>query len=689
MRTPSARIAPVATLALLLLGPAAAAAAPADPDAAALGRLAVRFAREEAAARTAAFRRLAESPDPLAAALRADPALALRRLDARGLPRYVALDNVDAARTVATDAVAPGGVAGLLLDGRDTPVGQLGLWDGGAVRTSHQELAGRTVQRDLPKATSFHATHVAGTMVAAGVDPAARGMAPAAPLDCWDWDSDLAEMAAAAAAGLRVSNHSYSPSAGWRSSWGQWYWHGDVGISATEDYGFGFYGEDARALDEIAHGAPGYVIVASAGNNRIERGPGTGGDHAIWNGVEWEPSTATRDPDGGATGYDTIPWSKNAKNVLVVGAVDDVPGGYAGSGSVTMTTFSGWGPTDDGRIKPDLVANGVSLWSCTDSHDSSRHWSSGTSMASPGVAGSVDLLIDHWRSLFGVDPRAATVKAIVFQTADECGDAEGPDYRFGWGLLNTRRAAELVGEAAADTAGARIVEAELAWGHVDTYQFDLAEAGDVRVTMHWTDVPGASPAPALDPTDPMLVNDLDLRLSNGVATWEPWVLDPASPAAPATRGDNVLDNTEQILAASLAAGSYTLSVRHEGDLEGGAQEYSLASSVPLRDASAPLTSVRPVPAASFAPASPNPFARGTTIAFTLPERVPVTAAVWDVRGRRVRTLASGDLHDAGPHRIAWDGRHDDGRAAASGVYFARLTAGSGRQVQKLVLVRPR
>lgn len=55
-----------------------------------------------------------------------------------------------------------------------------------------------------------------------------------------------------------------------------------------------------------------------------------------------------------------------AKNTLTVGAVNDITAGYATTADVVMSSFSSWGPVDDGRIKPDIVANGVSLTSAGD-----------------------------------------------------------------------------------------------------------------------------------------------------------------------------------------------------------------------------------------------------------------------------------------------------------------------------------
>ena len=74
--------------------------------------------------------------------------------------------------------------------------------------------------------------------------------------------------------------------------------------------------------------------------------------------VNWVSSTAYREPDGGTDGYDCIGNRGVAKNILTVGAVKDIPAGYSTPADVIIEDYSGWGPTDDGRIKPDIVANG-------------------------------------------------------------------------------------------------------------------------------------------------------------------------------------------------------------------------------------------------------------------------------------------------------------------------------------------
>src|SRR5690349_18088216 len=78
------------------------------------------------------------------------------------------------------------------------------------------------------------------------------------------------------------------------------------------------------------------------------------------------------------------------------------------------------------------------------------------------------------------------------------------------------------------------------------------------------------------------------------------------------------------------------------------------------------------PGLSLAPLAPNPFRAATRLAFTLRDDGPVRVTVHDPAGRRVRTLAEGDWLAAGAHTVEWDGRRDDGRACAPGLYFVRV-----------------
>ena len=84
--------------------------------------------------------------------------------------------------------------------------------------------------------------------------------------------------------------------------------------------------------------------------------------------------------------------------------------------------------------------------------------------------------------------------------------------------------------------------------------------------------------------------------------------------------------------------------------------------------------------------APNPFNPRTTIAWDLPRRGQVRIAVYDLRGRLVRTLLDGQA-EAGSHRTVWDGQDRHGRAAAAGIYFVRLSGAAGDRTRKMVLAK--
>lgn len=496
-------------------------------------------------------------------------------------PVFYITNNVDAADTVSTDEVWPGGSAGLNLDGSGMTVAE---WDGGAVY-AHDDFIGRLTQVDTPPEVSDHSTHVAGTLIGSGNDPffpEARGMAYSAQLHAYDWVSDTSEMALAAANDLLLSNNSYGIAAGWIYMAGpppdQWWWIGGAGN--VEDPNFGYYDSEAQLWDQVAFDAPYYLIVKAAGNDRVDIGPSPGENYTVidQDGNPQFISNLPRNADCAPAGYDCMPGHSVAKNILTVGAVDDVTGGYsvlAGPSAVHMLDFSGWGPTDDGRIKPDLVGNGMLL---TSTFGQWPYYAAaiGTSMAAPNVTGSLLLLQEHYENLHGSGSfmLASTLKALAIHTADESGDSEGPDYEFGWGLLNTKKAAQVITQ---DGTGHHIIEGSLSDSIVDTVEIMVSEADRVvKATLVWTDPPGTPAAPSLDPPDLMLVNDLDLRIRKGSATYLPWVLNPASPAAAATTGDNFRDNVEQVVVANGGAGSYYIDVGHKsGLLNGENQDYSL------------------------------------------------------------------------------------------------------------------
>ncbi|MCP4640732.1 MAG: S8 family serine peptidase, partial [bacterium] len=279
---------------------------------------------------------------------------------------------------------------------------------------------------------------------------------------------------------------------------------------------------------------------------------------------------------GGDDGLDTLGGKACAKNVLTVGAVRDIEGGYTDPFDVYGTDFTGWGPTDDGRIKPDIMANGHELYSCDRTDNAAYATKSGTSMSAPNLAGSLALLIQHYRATHAsTDMLAATLKAIVIHSADESFYGPGPVYWWGWGLFNAQSAADLI--SLDETYPAVIQELTLTQGQTLDQPMTYNGSGPIRVTACWTDPPGTPPPPSLDPPDLMLVNDLDLRvIGPDLTQHEPYVQDPADPIQLPTRGDNFRDNVEMVDIEDPSPGVYTIRVTHKGTLTDALQDFSLA-----------------------------------------------------------------------------------------------------------------
>ena len=530
---------------------------------------------------------------PVERTLRSGRRISLQKF-VHGRPLYYTSENFDAADTVSADEVHPAGSLGLALDG----AGQtLGIWDAGNVRDTHQELVGRVLNFDSAGLSS-HATHVAGTLIGQGFNPNARGMSFAGDLIAYDFNGDEVEMAAEQllAAPINVSNHSYSFVGGWIFGFfgdGRWAWFGDVQVSTQEDWIFGFYLQNAADWDQIAFDSPNYLMVKSAGNDRNDNGPTPGAEHWHYDNLvgNFVLSTDIHPADGGTTGYDSIGGgSASSKNILTVGAVNDITGGYSTPADVNLTSFTGWGPTDDGRIKPDLVANGTVLFSSVASSDTAYSNFSGTSMSSPNAAGSVGLLNQHAEALFGLGFVSSTMKALIIHTADEAGPAPGPDYMNGSGLLNVATAATLLSAHDAATITDHIVEFDLLDSETALFTFESDGNTPFRATIAWTDPPGVPPLGALDPPDIMLVNDIDLRvIGPGAVTFEPWILDSSTPSNDAATGDNIRDTVEQVHIAAPIAGTYTVDVRHKSVLATGSQVVSLVVSGNLDAAMIPPT----------------------------------------------------------------------------------------------------
>jgi hypothetical protein len=505
-----------------------------------------------------------------------------------GRPIYVGGCNVNAAISTAANLVRQAAPYNLSGDGVI-----VGVWDGGAVMSNHQEFSGRVSVRDGSEPV-WHSAHVGGTIGASGVNPAAKGMAPASLLYSYNWLDDVAELALIGAmqanqsGKIQLTNHSYTILTGWVentdfSGFTGWHWFGQEG--QREDLMFGIYGADAVQWDALCFSSQYVLPVRAAGNDRNDNTPPAGATYYYLSNQAWVSKSfnAATDPyaDGWKSGYDTIPDSGCAKNVLTVGAVNDaVSGGARSLAAATMTDFSGWGPTDDGRVKPDIVANGFDIFSPSSESTSSYVTRTGTTAAAANASGSIALLLQNWRTKFiGQGLNAAALKALVVHGADDLGNP-GPDFSFGWGLMNTKTSVDLVNLHADNPLVGHITQSELNTSVAARfYDLKYGGSGPLVATLCWTD-PAGTEQSTLNSSTPALVNDLDLRITGpgGTPTYYPYILNPAQPSNAATTGDNTRDNVEQIRIAAPAAGYYRVTVSHKASLSNPPQPFALVVS---------------------------------------------------------------------------------------------------------------
>lgn len=508
------------------------------------------------------------------------------------LPRYRTDHNADAAISLGVNLVrstAPYNVTGGGL--------KLGLWEvGGVPRISHQEFGpnARVKFADSSTTATSHATHVAGTILGRGIVASALGMAPEAEIAAYDSTNDNSEMLAIGAATaneagkIYISNHSYGFINGWRPVSATWYGTFiDDGDPANDiETRFGRYDSTSTAMDGMLYNLPYFLPFMSAGNDRNEGPPMVGSTWYLSTGGAgraYDPSQHPTSDGSYKSGYDLLDSEKVCKNVITIGASNDaVLSGLRNVNASTLTAFSSTGPADDGRIKPDVVANGAGLYSADYTSDTAYSTKSGTSMAAPNASGAALLLIDYFQKRFpGQAMRASTLKGLIIHTADDAG-RPGPDYEYGWGLMNTKAAMDLIKTEADISRNQQITEQTLTQGGADTYRFTWDGVSPIRITLCWTD-PAGTGSPTHDQRLPDLVNDLNLKLrSPSGSTHLPFVMPyvgnwtNAQLSANAQTGVNTVDNVEQVLIQSpTQAGEYVVTVDHVNQLRDGLQNYSL------------------------------------------------------------------------------------------------------------------
>jgi Subtilase family len=489
--------------------------------------------------------------------------------------------------------------------------------------TQHVQFEGRlTAHFTLTNSTlnQRHATHVAGTMISAGIvdasnseAPQSKGMAPKATAHEFNATDDYGVVISnkdtkLQPLGVIADNNSWDFALAWQlTQTAGWVWSGG------EDYYGGYDAFYSTPYDAVAvkSGAP--LFLHAAGNDADIGNPGPSlGDfsphkHTDQNGSTITSETFCYSQNGSGTDcpatctagisartgephcetvkhpiygpYGTVGVEASLKNSVAVGAVD---------ANGALTGFSGRGPTRDGRLKPELVAKGLDQFSLFP-----RGYGSlpGTSMSTPVVTGIAALLTEQWRKTFaGQTPSAVVLKTLLIAGADDqlgvsSLDQPGPDYAYGFGLVNAKASVDLIIADAGQ--GLRIRRGTLRNGETARFPLTLyASQPLLRVNLGWFD-PEILPDPDDRGTN-TLINDLDLQLVDPSGnTVLAYVLDKNNPAAVATRGVNKVDTTEVVEIRNASAGKYEIVVTAKTATTHPAQDFVVVANGPVTDAAAP------------------------------------------------------------------------------------------------------
>ncbi|HLT51441.1 MAG TPA: S8 family serine peptidase [Arenibacter sp.] len=459
-----------------------------------------------------------------------------------GAPLYYSTFSTEVNSAARANTLHDNGLLNLGINGENMTVG---VWDAGSAMTDHIEFDSRVSDKDHSGSVDPHATRITGILVASGIDKKSKGVAHRAKAVTHDWTRDKIEVAEMAANGLLLSNHSYG-----------------IRTERVPDWYFGSYIPISKDWDEIMYHAPYYLMVTAAGNSQKSKDNGA-------------PIFGTPD-----MGYDLLLGFATSKNGITVAAANVETTDQGELISAAVTAYSSYGPLDDGRIKPDIAAQGTNIY--TTGSENARQYErvEGTSVAAPGVTGSMLLLQQYYEELEGRFMKAATLKGMVLHTADDV-NAPGPDYRMGWGVINSKSAVELMTN---NGYTSMISEEILLDGESKTYTVTANGITPLSVSISWTDpATGHVNTSQLNDITPALVNDLDIRITQGGETYFPWKLNGSNAGAVALRGDNKVDPYEKTELKN-ASGTYTITVSHKNKLDGGFQDFSLlVSGISLTD----------------------------------------------------------------------------------------------------------
>ena len=264
--------------------------------------------------------------------------------------------------------------------------------------------------------------------------------------------------------------------------------------------------------------------------------------------------------------------------------------------------------------------------------------------------------------------RSSTLRGLICHTADEAGFYPGPDYEFGWGLANIRRAAELI---TFSQSGNQSIILQQNLSNNTVYSTNVYAVGNqpLMATICWNDpASNNTNSNMVDPTFLNLVNDLDIRITKDSETYYPWTLNPIEPFAPALNTeDNFRDNIEKIQVDNPVSGMYTITVSHKGNLSGGSQIFSLiVSGINQTLSTNSFDNVKFL-------VSPNPN-RGVFEVTVSDFNPQTTLEIFDINGRIMYN-----------QKVISSFSQIDASNLSKGVYFVRLNNYKNNKLQKIVI----
>jgi uncharacterized membrane protein len=391
----------------------------------------------------------------------------------------------------------------------------------------HGDFGSRIVQRidvandgSTADTNDGHGTHVACTVLGSGSHSTSyEGIAPQAELYMQAMeDDDSGSLSGPGVYSLLNSAYSSGGARIHTNSWGSWNSGGDYSTQSED-------ADDRTSTWDQYWSYDGMTVLFAAGNERDD-------------GIS---------PPG------------TAKNVITVGAHVNR---YSSNSADEMYYWSSRGPTDDGRIKPDIVAAGDYVRSCkaqeaTEAPDNlNDQWYveySGTSMATPAAAGASAIVREYLMEIAErPEPQGALVKAMLILGAEDMGTRDIPNNDEGWGRIN------LVNTLLPDSDVGIFVDdrSRLSSGQEASYNFDVTRSGEpLKVVLAWSDYPGSTFSGT------QLRNDLNLEVTSPDGTVTYLGNDFANGRSTTGGEKDDKNNVEVVLIDSASTGIWNVKVK--------------------------------------------------------------------------------------------------------------------------------